>query len=93
MLIKAFQAKVPSKCPKDNKSYDNLEQYYLNPLILVYLHLFRDVAARLNILLEKLQTDSPMVSFLSEEVAGILKWAIWFIIQKAALKKADTPYK
>ena len=73
MLIKAFQAKLPSKCPKDNKSYDNLVQYYLNPLIPVYLHLFRDVAVILNIFLVKFQTDSPMVPFLSEEMAGILK--------------------
>ena len=91
MLIKAFQAKLPSKCPKDNKSYDNLVQYYLNHLIPVYLHLFRDVAVILNIFLVKFQTDSPMVPFLSEEVAGILKWAMRFIIQKNALKKADTP--
>ena len=34
-----------------------------------------------------------MVPFLSEEMAGILKWAMRFIIQKTALKKADTPYK
>ena len=92
-LIKAFQGKVPSKRPKDNKSYDNLVQYYLNPLIPVYLHLFRDLAARLNIFLVKFQTDSLMVPFLSEEIPGILKWPMRFIIQKAALKKADTPYK
>ena len=92
-LIKAFQAKVPSKRPKDNKSYNNLVQYHLNSLIPVYLHLFRDVASRLNVFLVKFQTDSPMVPFLSEEMAGILKWAMRFIIQKTALIKADTPYK
>ena len=89
MLIKAFLAKLPSKRPKDNKSYDNLVQYYLNPLIPVYFHLFRDVVARLNIFLVKFQTDSPMVPFLSEEMAGILKLAMLFIIQKATTKKAD----
>ena len=34
-----------------------------------------------------------MVPFLREEMAGILKWAMRLIIQKSALKKADTPYK
>ena len=66
---------------------------YLKPLIPVYLHLFRDIAARLNIFLVKFQTGSPMVPFLSEDMAGILKWAMWLIIQEAVLKKADTPYK
>ena len=92
-LIKSFQAKPPSKRPKDNKSYDNLVQYHLNPLIPVYLHLFKDVAARLNVFLVKFQTDSPMVPFLSEEIAGILKWVMRFFVLKSVLKKTDTPYK
>ena len=71
-LIKAFQSEATSKRPKDNKS-DNLVKYHLNPLIPVYLHLFRDVATRLNVFLVKFQTDSPMVPFLSEEIASILK--------------------
>ena len=92
-MVTLIKAKAPSKRPKDNKSYDNLVQYYLNPLIPVYFHLFRDVAAILNIFLVKFQTDSPMVSFLSEDIAGILKWTMRVIIQKTALKKADIPYK
>ena len=92
-LIKAFQAKVPSKRPKDNISYNNLVKYHTNPLIPVYLHLFRDVAARLNVFLVKFQTDSPMVPFLSEEMAGILRWVMRFYIQKSALQTANTPYK
>ena len=68
-LIKAFQSKALSKCPKDNKSYDNLVKCHLNSLISVYLHLFRDVATRLNVFLVKFQTDCPMVPFLSDKIA------------------------
>ena len=92
-LIKVIQAKVPSKRPKDNTSYENLVVYHANSLIPVYLHLFRDVAVRLNVFLVKFQTDSPMVPFLSKEVAAILRWAMRFFIQKAVLVKADTPFK
>ena len=91
-LIKAFQSKAPSKHPKDNKSYDNLVKYHLNPLIPVYLHLFRDFMTRLNVFLVKFQTDSPVVPFLSEEIASILKWLMQFV-QRSTLKKADMPYK
>ena len=90
--IKAFESKAPSKRPKDNKSYDNLVKYHLNPLILVYLHLFRDVVNKLNVFLNKFQTDSPMVLFLSGKIAIILKWAMRFFVQRSTLKKADTPY-
>ena len=92
-LIKEILAKPPSKRPKDNKSFDNLVKYHASPLIPVYLHLFRDVAARLNIFLIKFQTDSPMVPFLCEEICDILKWAMRFIVQQTALSRADTPYK
>ena len=68
-LIKAFQSKALSKCPKDNKYYDNLVKCHLNSLITVYLDLFRDVATRLNVFLVKFQTDSPMVPFLSDKIA------------------------
>ena len=34
-----------------------------------------------------------MVSFLTEEIASILKWAMRFFVQKSNLKKADTPDK
>ena len=88
-LIKEILAKPPSKRPKDNKSFDNLVKYHASPLIPVYLHLFRDVAARLNIFLIKFQTDSPMVPFLCEEICDILKWAMRFSVQQTA----DTPYK
>ena len=93
MLIKAFQSKAPSKHPKDNKSYDNLVKYHLNPLIPVYLYLFRDFMTRLNVFLVKFQTDSPVVPFLSEEIASILKWLMQFFVQRSTLKKADMPYK
>ena len=33
------------------------------------------------------------MSFLSEEIASILKWAMPFFVQRINLKKADTPYK
>ena len=54
-LIKVFLGKCPSSQPKGNKSYDNLKEYHCNPLIMVYLHLFRDAAARLNYFLVKFQ--------------------------------------
>ena len=92
-LIKVFQSKAPSKQPKDNKFCDNLVKYHLNPLIPVNLHLFRDVATRLNVFLAKLQTGSLMVLFLCKEIASILKWAIRFFVQRSTLKKADVPYK
>ena len=92
-LIKVFQSKAPSKQPKDNKFCDNLVKYHLNPLIPVNLHLFRDVATRLNVFLVKLQTSSLMVPFLCEEIASILKWTIRFFVQRSTLKKADMPYK
>ena len=61
--IKEIVAQPPSKRPKDNISFDNLVKYHANPLIMVYLHLFKDVAAKLNGFLIKFQTDSPMVPF------------------------------
>ena len=55
---------------------------------MVYLHLFKDVAAKLNGFLIKFQTYSPMVPFLSEELGDILRWLMRFFIQKSVLKKA-----
>ena len=85
-LIKVFLSKCPSSQPKDNKSDENLKECHTNPLIIVHLHLFRDVAARF---LVKFQTDAPMVPFLSE-VAGILRWLMSFFIQKDALEQAKS---
>ena len=34
-----------------------------------------------------------MALVLSEKIASILKWAMWFIVQRSTLKKADTLYK
>ena len=34
-----------------------------------------------------------MVPFLSERIASILKWAMWFFMQRSILKKAVMPYK
>ena len=79
-LIKLYIAKAPNKQPKDNISYNNLKEYYTNPLIAVYLHLFRDVAARLNCFLIKFQTDGPMIHFIGEEISGILRWLMGFFI-------------
>ena len=92
-LIQVFVGKCHSKQPKDNKSYDHLKECHTNPLISVYLHLFRDVAARLNSFLVKFQTDAPMVPFLSEEMSGILRWLMSFFIQKDVLKKANSAYQ
>ena len=75
---------------KDNASYNNLKEHYINPFIIVYLHLFRDVAARLNGFLIKFQTDGVKVSFLSKEMGGILWWLMGFSILKEVLKAADT---
>ena len=71
-LIKLFAAKAPSKQPKDNASFNNLKGHYTNEFIIVYLHLFRDVAACLNAFLIKFQTDGKMVLFFSKEIGGIL---------------------
>ena len=92
-LIKLYVAKAPTKQPKDHISYKNLEEYHTNPLIVVYLHLFRDVAARLNCFLIKFQTDGPMIPFLGEEIIGILRWLMGFFIRKEVLKTADSTYK
>ena len=92
-LTNSFAAKVPSKRPKDNASYNNLKEHYTNPFIIVYLHLFRDIAARLNGFFIKFQTDGPMVPFLSEEKCKILRWFMGFFILKEVLKAADTSYK
>ena len=92
-LMKVFVAKAPRKQPKDNISYNNLKAYHTNPLIVIYLHLFRDVAARLNCFLIKFQTDGPMVPFLSEEMGGILRWLLGFFIKKEVLKAANSMYK
>ena len=72
-LVKLYVAKAPSKQPKDNISYSNLKEYHTNPLIVVYLHLFRDVAARLNCFLIEFQTNGPMIPFLGKEISGILR--------------------
>ena len=92
-LINSFAAKVPSKQPKNNASYNNLKEHYTNPFTIVYLHLFRDIAARLNGFLIKFQTDGPMVPFLSEEKCKTLRWFMGFFILKEVLKAADTSYK
>ena len=67
-LIKLYVATAPSKQPKDNISYNNLKVDHTNPLIVVNLHLFGDVAARLNCFIIKFQTDGPMMPFLGEEI-------------------------
>ena len=92
-LIKLFLAKAPSRQPKDILSYKNSMEQHLNPLVIVYLHLFRDVAARLNVCLIKLQTDSPMVPFLAEEIDGILRWLMRFFVKKGVLKATDSTFK
>ena len=91
-LIDFFTSKVPSKQPKSNKSYEVLKQHRNNSLIIVYLNLFRDVAARLNNFLVKFQTDAPMVPFLSDEISSILRWLMSFFINSEVLKKASSSY-
>ena len=91
-LIKVFLGKCPSSQPKDNKSYDDLKEYHCNPLIMVYLHLFRDVAARLNNFLVPMMPMIPMIPFLSDEICSILRWLMSFFIQSEVLKKAKSAY-
>ena len=92
-LIKLYVAKAPSKQPKYNISYNNLKEYHTNPLIVFYLHLFRDVAARLNCFLIKFQTDGLMIPFFGEEISGILRCLMGFFIRKETLKTANSTKK
>ena len=71
-LITFFLLKPPSQRPKENRSFDNLVKYHLNPLVPVQLHLFKDMATILSGFLVNFQTDSPMVPFLRMQIGDIL---------------------
>ena len=92
-LIKFFLLKPPSQRPKENRSFDNLVKYHLNPLVPVQLHLFKDMATILNGFLVNFQTDSPMVPFLSMQVGDILHRLMRFFVPKHVLKTANSPLK
>lgn len=91
-LIKFTLQKPKSKQPQDNKSYDNLVKYHTNPLVMVELHLFKDVAFILNRFLVTFQTDNPMVPFLSMEITSVLKSLMRFFMPKAVLQKMSSSY-
>ena len=91
-FIKLTLQKPKSKQPQDNKSYDNLVKYHSNPLVMVELHLFKDVALILNRFLITFQTDNPMVPFLSMELSTILKSLMRFFMPKAILQKLTSGY-
>lgn len=91
-LIKFTLAKVPSKQPKDNKSYQNLVKYHTSPLIKVELHLFKDVAFILNEFLVTFQTDNPMVPFLSIQISSMLKRLMRFFMRKTVLQKLTSSH-
>ena len=91
VLIKFFLLKPPSQRPKENRSFNNLVKYHLNPLVPVQLHLFKDMATILNGFLVSFQTDSPMVPFLSMQIGDILHRLMRFFVPKHVLKTANCP--
>ena len=92
-LSSFFLLKPPSERPEENRSFDNLVKYYLNPLVHVQLHLFKDMATILNGCLVNFQTDSPMVPFLSLQIGDILHRLMLFFVPKHVLKTANSPLK
>ena len=91
-FIKFTLQKPKSKQPQDNKSYDNLVKYHSNPVVMVELHLFKDVAFILNRFLVTFQTDNPMVPFISMELSKILKSLMRFFMPKSILQKLTSAY-
>ena len=92
-VIKHFLGLTQSARPKNNKSYDTLVQYQNDAFMLVKFNVFKELAARLNIFLKVFQTDSPMVTFMSDVLEATLRSIMKRFVLKAELEKSDTPYK
>ena len=92
-IIKYWQSLSKSKRLQNNKSYDVLVSYHLDPLIVAKLHFFRYIASLLRIFLYSYQTDSPMMSFISSDLYFVTKQLANIIILKEVLDVEVTPYK
>ena len=80
----------PSSEKSKLKSFKNLQEHILDPLVEVRLHFFIYIAKILNPFLEKFQTSSPMAPYLAEEIQNILKTLMFLFVKRSVLEKADT---
>ena len=88
-FISALTTGPSSEKPK-LKSFKNLQEHILDPLVEVKLHFFIYIAKILNPFLEKFQTNSPMAPYLAEEIQNILKTLMSLFVKRSVLEKADT---
>ena len=93
LLIKDFLLKPVSKRPSGNVSYDTLVKMHKDPIMPVKLHIFRDVASKLNTFLVTFQSDAPLVPFLSDALEILLRRFMDIFMLRKVMKEADTPYK
>ena len=78
---------------KNNKSFGSLIQYRSNAFMIVKFNVLKGLVSKLNALLVKFQTDSPMIPFMSDVLEVLPHSFMKRFVLTAKLEEANTSYK
>ena len=79
-----------SKQPKNNSSYDTLRENINDKLMKVNVHIFKDIAHKMNKYLKIFQTDAPMVPFMDDVLDSLLRNIMRYFVKRSVLENAKT---
>ena len=92
-VIKHYQGLAPSRCPRNDKSYNTLVKHADNKLMPAKLQLFGDVAHMLSEFLRGFQTNSLMMPLLCGSLETMICCVTKMIIKKNVLNEAVTAFQ
>src|SRR3989442_2356294 len=76
----------------NNSTCNNITATCTNPLTLAKLSFFASVASTFEPFLRKYQTSDPMIAFLHDDAANLLRCFLQRFVKSSFLKDADTSY-
>ena len=87
--MEEFDSLAQSKRPKI-QSYETLLQNYKDPSVVIKFQFFQDLANILEVFLKDLQTDNPMLPFLSDVLENLVHRLLRMFIKSKIVKGAVT---